>query len=373
MPAEGTAGDSEPRQYRHGFRNDYSEGAHPRLLQALAQASTQQNRGYGLDRHSRRAAELIRAHVCRDDVDVHLLVGGTQTNLVALAAFLRPHQAAIAAGSGHIATHETGAIEATGHKVLTVPTDDGKLTPAAIAPLLDGHGSEHMVQPRLVYVSDSTELGTIYTRAELQALSQYCRQRGLLLYLDGARIGSALTATGNDLTLADIATLTDAFYIGGTKNGALVGEALVIVDDALKADMRYLVKQRGAMLAKGMVLGTQFTALFEDGLFFELARHANLMAARLREGLARLGVGFLVDSPSNQIFPLLPAAVVERLEALYAFERWQALPDGRVAIRLVTSWATPQAAVDGFLADAQALAAIAAPAPRADATAAMEH
>ena len=365
--------DSAPRSYKHGFRNDYSEGAHPRLLQALAQASGEQHRGYGLDRHSQRAAELIRAQVGRADADVHLLVGGTQTNLVALAAFLRPHQAAIAATSGHIATHETGAIEATGHKVLAVPAHDGKLTPAAIAPLLAEHGNEHMVQPRLVYVSQSTELGTLYSRAELAALSAFCRERGLLLYLDGARIGSALVADGNDLTLSDIAALTDAFYIGGTKNGALIGEALVIVDDALKADMRYLIKQRGAMLAKGMVLGTQFTALFEDGLFFELARHANAMAARLREGLARHGAGFLVESPSNQIFPILPAALVEKLEALYAFERWQALPDGRVAIRLVTSWATPEAAVAAFIDDLGALADAVPPAARVAAHAAMEH
>lgn len=333
------------------FRNDYSEGAHPRLLQALAQASTEQNAGYGLDRHSLRAVALIRQAVARPQADVHLLAGGTQTNLTAIAAFLRPHQAVIAADSGHIATHETGAIEATGHKVLTAPAADAKLTPALIQPLLDAHGSEHMVQPRLVYISNSTELGTIYSKAELSELSAFCRARGLLLYLDGARIGSALTAPGNDLALADVAALTDAFYIGGTKNGALLGEALVIVDDALKADFRYLIKQRGAMLAKGMVLGAQFEALFEGGLYFELAAHANRLAARLRQALAELGAVFSVDSPSNQLFIALPRASIEALRKRYEFELWQPLDDGHAVIRLVTSWATTEAAVEAFVRD----------------------
>ncbi|WP_066098355.1 threonine aldolase family protein [Xanthomonas massiliensis] len=354
--------DSTPRAFKHGFRNDYSEGAHPRLLQAIAEAGSHQNRGYGRDVHTERAAQLIRQACAQPAADVHLLVGGTQTNLVALAAFLRPHQAAIAAATGHIATHETGAIEATGHKVVTVPATDGKLTPAAIAPVLAEHASEHLVQPRLVYVSQSTELGTVYSRAELAALAAFCRDHGLLLYVDGARLGAALAAAGNDLSLPELAALADAFYIGGTKNGALVGEALVVVNEALKPDLRYLIKQRGALLAKGMVLGAQFAALFEPGasgtpLLLELAAHADAMAMRLRDGLAALGVGFLVDSPTNQIFPLLPAATVAALEVHYAFERWQACDDGRVAIRLVTSWATPAAAVEAFLAEAAAVLA----------------
>lgn len=341
----------------HAFRNDYSEGAHPRLLQAIAEAGRGQNPGYGLDPHSARAAALIRSACAQPDADVHLLVGGTQTNLVALAAFLRPHQAAIAADSGHIATHETGAIEATGHKVVTAPARAGKLTPDAVEQVLAAHTGEHMVQPKLVYVSQSTELGTIYSHAELAALSACCRRHGLLLYVDGARLGAALAAAGNDLSLPQLAALADAFYIGGTKNGALIGEALVVVNDALKPDLRYLIKQRGALLAKGMVLGAQFAELFAGGrvegsLFLELAAHADAMAQRLRIGLAELGIGFLVDSPSNQIFPLLPPAVATALEADYAFERWQTLDDGRIAVRLVTSWATPPDAVGAFLADA---------------------
>jgi threonine aldolase len=336
------------------FRNDYSEGAHPRLLQALVDASAEQNDGYGLDRHSLRAAELIRARLGGIDADVHFISGGTQTNLLAISSFLRPHQAAISVQGGHIATHETGAIEATGHKVLTVPGVEGRLTPALVAQVLGGHTDEHMVQPKLVYVSNSSEVGTIWSRAQLQALSAFCREHGLLLFLDGARLGSALAAEGNDLALADIAALCDAFYIGGTKNGALAGEALVVCNDALKPDLRYLVKQRGAMLAKGMFLGAQFQALFEGDLFLELARHANAMASRLRAALSAMGVSFLADSPTNQLFPILPAAAVEALEQRYGFHRWQAMADGRIAIRLVTSWATQAEAVDDFIASARA-------------------
>ncbi|MEQ4573848.1 MAG: aminotransferase class I/II-fold pyridoxal phosphate-dependent enzyme [Gammaproteobacteria bacterium] len=343
--------DGQPGTGRISFRNDYNDGAHPRVLQALVAANAERNAGYGLDRHSLRAAELIRGACGRPDAEVHLLAGGTQTNLVALSAFLRPHQAAIASVQGHIATHETGAIEATGHKVLTVPTADGKLSPGDIAPLLAAHDNEHMVQPRLVYISQSTELGTIYSRAELQALSDFCCIEGLLLFVDGARLGVALTAPGNDLSLADIAALSDACYIGGTKNGALLGEALAIFNPALKADVRYLVKQRGAMLAKGMVLGTQFEALFEDGLYFELAAHANAMAQRLREGLAAAGADFAVDSPTNQQFVAVDPDRLEALARRYEFERWQALPDGRTVIRFVTSWATRPEDVDALCRD----------------------
>jgi len=338
---------------RVSFRNDYSEGAHPRLLQALASASAEQNAGYGLDRHSLRAAELIRARLGSVEADVHFLSGGTQSNLVAISAFLRPHQAAIAAHTGHIATHETGAVEATGHKVLTVASDDGKLSPARIAPVLREHADEHMVQPGLVYVSNSSEAGTIYARAELQALSAFCREQGLLLFLDGARLGAALVAESGDLALPDIAGHCDAFTIGGTKNGALAGEALVVCAPALKTDLRYQIKQRGAMLAKGMFLGAQFEALFDGELFFELARHADAMAATLRAAFSDHGVAFLSDSPTNQLFPILPPAVVEALEARYEFHRWQTMPDGDIAIRLVTSWATKAEAVEGFIADAR--------------------
>lgn len=329
------------------LRNDYSEGAHPRLLQALAVASAEINRGYGLDVHSERAAALIRDRLGRD-ADVHFLAGGTQTNLVALAAFLRPHEAVIAPASGHIATHETGAIEASGHKVLTVATADGKLSPELILPCLDGHRSEHMVKPRLVYISNTTEWGTVYSAAELQALGGFCRDRGLLLYIDGARLASALTTEGNDVDLALLAGQADAFYIGGTKNGALLGEALVIVNPGLRTDFRHVIKQRGAMLAKGMVVGAQFEALFEDGLYFVLATHANVMAQRLRDILQKAGVPLAVDSPSNQVFPVLPDAVVAQLQQWVEFETWERRGDGTTVIRLMTSWATPESTIEAF-------------------------
>lgn len=334
---------------RINLRNDYSEGAHPRLLQALAVASAETNRGYGLDIHSARAAALIRDRLGRD-AEVHFLAGGTQANLVALAAFLRPHEAVIAPASGHIATHETGAIEASGHKVLTVATPDGKLSPALIQPCLDGHGSEHMVKPRLVYISNTTEWGTQYSAAELRTLGAFCRSRDLLLYVDGARLASALTTPGNDVDLALLSTEADAFYIGGTKNGALLGEALVIVAPMLRTDFRHIIKQRGAMLAKGMVVGAQFEALFEDGLYFVLATHANAMAARLREILQQAGVPLAVDSPSNQVFPVLQDAMVAQLQQHVEFETWERRDDGRTVIRLMTSWATPESDIDAFLA-----------------------
>lgn len=339
----------------YSFRNDYSEGAHPRILAALAASNMEQTPGYGLDGYCEAAAALIRARTEQPEADVHFLVGGTQTNLTALSAFLRPFEAAVSAHTGHILVHETGAVEAAGHKAVSVPSPDGKLTPALLRPVLEAHSTEHMVRPRLVYISDTTEVGTVYTRAELEALSAFCRERGLYLYLDGARLGSALTVPGGDMTLPDVARLTDAFYIGGTKNGALFGEALVIRNPALKPDFRYFMKQRGGMLAKGRLLGIQFEALLRDDLYFELARHANRLANRLQTGILALGYSLLLPSPSNQIFPILPDETVRRLEENYAFEV-QNKPDGtHTCVRLVTSWATPESAVEEFLSRLAAL------------------
>jgi len=339
----------------YSFRNDYSEGAHPAVLNALTSTNLEQTCGYGCDPYCAAAAQRIRALCSRPDADVHFLVGGTQTNLVFLHASLRSFEAVISAATAHINVHETGAVEATGHKVIAVPSPDGKLTPSLIQEVLAMHSSEHMVRPKMVYLSDSTELGTIYTRAELDALRAFCDANGLLIFLDGARLGSALTAESNDLTLADLAELTDAFYIGGTKNGALFGEALVLTNPSVKTDFRFYMKQRGAILAKGRLLGLQFSALLENDLYFQLARHANTMAARLREGIAALGYTFASDSPSNQIFPILPDPVVERLRDVCEFEVDHPERAGKTCIRLVTSWATPQEAIDHFL---QELAAI---------------
>jgi threonine aldolase len=289
----------------------------------------------------------------RNDTDIHFLTGGTQANLTALSAFLRPHEAAIAAATGHIATHETGAIEATGHKVITVETSDGKLTPPYIKAVLDAHSDEHMVKPKLVYISNSTEIGSIYTKSDLQQLSDFCHKNNLILFMDGARLGSALCSAENDLELADIPALVDAFYIGGTKNGALIGEALVICRESLKEDFRYHIKQKGALLAKGRLLGIQFLELFQDNLFFDLAQHANKMADILRVGLRKANFSFLTHSPSNQIFPILPNSLIKELEKHYSFLIWEKVDEDHSAVRLVTSWATKEEKVLSFIEDLQ--------------------
>ena len=338
----------------YSFRNDYSEGAHPKVLQALADTNLRQTVGYGMDPCCQAAADTIRRLCAAPDAAVHFLVGGTQVNLVTIDAFLQSYEAVVAAQTGHVSTHETGAIEATGHKVCTVESPDGKLTPALVESVLAGHnGTEHMVLPRIVYISDTTEIGTVYTRAELAALRQCCDVHGLFLYLDGARLGSALASPASDLTLPDLAELTDAFYIGGTKNGALMGEALVIANPALQPDFFRIKKRLGAVLAKGWLLGVQFEALLQDGLYFEMARHANAMAARLQTGLKALGWTLMVDSPTNQIFPVIPNTRKSALDQLCAYEDWcpGPTPDTTV-IRFVTCFATTAEDVDGFLAAA---------------------
>ncbi|NMB21405.1 MAG: low specificity L-threonine aldolase [Firmicutes bacterium] len=340
----------------YSFRNDYSEGAHPQILRALIETNLEQTVGYGEDRFCQEAAELIKRKISRGDVDVHLIPGGTQTNLIAISAFLRPHEAVIAPLTGHIEVHETGAIEATGHKIISMSGREGKLYPSDVRQAVEAHTDEHMVKPRLVYISNATEVGSIYTKDELKALSETCRALGLLLFMDGARLGSALTSDKNDLTLGDIASLVDAFYIGGTKNGALIGEALVICTESLKADFRFHIKQKGALLAKGRLLGIQFTELFRGNLFFELARHANAMATKIQGALIALGCPLLLHSPSNQIFPILPNQVIAELVAKeYSFEVQKRMDDDHTMIRLVTSWATREDAVDEFIADLKKL------------------
>jgi len=333
----------------YSFTNDYSEGAHPRILKAMMEANLAQNAGYGLDAHTGHAIDLIRKEIQCPDADIHIITGGTQTNLITIAAALRPYQAVIAAVTGHINVHETGAIEATGHKVLAMGTSDGKLTPALVQQALDFHTDEHMVQPKMVYISNSTEVGTQYTKAELEALSRICRLKGLYLFMDGARMGAALTSPINDLTLADIARLTDVFYIGGTKNGALFGEALVIPCHGLKPDFRFMVKQRGALLAKGWLLGIQFEELFQNNLFYEMASHANAMAQKLRTALTGLGVSFAYDSQTNQLFPVFSNDIIEELAKDFTFNMDKKIDETRSSIRLVTSWATTEEGVEEFI------------------------
>jgi len=331
------------------FTDDYSEGAHPRILQALLDTNLQQTEGYGNDPFCLEAAEMIKGRLGRNDVDVHFIPGGTQTNTIAISAFLRPHEAAVAPETGHIEVHETGAIEATGHKVVTVPGWEGKLRPQDLQAVLDFHQDEHMVKPKLVYISNVTELGSIYTNEELTNLSRFCREHGLILYMDGARLGSALASSGSDLTLPELADLVDAFYIGGTKNGALIGEALVICSENLKEEFRFHIKQKGAMLAKGRILGLQFRELFRDDLFFELAAHANKMAAKIQDALGSLGCRFILNSRSNMIFPILPNQIIAELRKDFQFHTWQKVDAEHSAVRLVTSWACPEEVVDQFI------------------------
>lgn len=335
----------------YSFKNDYSEGAHPRILNALVETNLEQTEGYGEDPYSLKAAELLKDKIGRRDVDVHLFMGGTQTNLTVISAFLRSHEAAIAANTGHILVHETGAIEATGHKVISIEVKDGKLAPVHIKSALEAHTDEHMVKPKLVYISNPTEIGSIYSKKELEQLSNFCRDNNLFLYVDGARLGSALCAEENDVELSDLGNLVDAFYVGGTKNGALMGEALVICRDSLKEDFRFHIKQKGAMLAKGRILGIQFLELFKDDLYFELARNANKMADILKNGICEAGYSFLTHSPSNQIFPILPNWLIDKLQEKYSFYIWEKVDENNSAVRLVTSWATKEETVNSFVED----------------------
>lgn len=343
------------------FVNDYSEGAHPEVLELLMKSNLEQNTGYGEDIHCEKARKYIEGQLNTEQADIHFIPGGTQTNLLVIASFLRPYQAVIAADTGHINVHETGAIEATGHKVIAVPGVDGKLTVQAISNALNQHSGEHMVQPAMVYISDTTELGTVYTKAELTALHDVCRDNGLILFLDGARLASALTSKFNDLCMQDIAKLTDVFYIGGTKNGALLGEALVICREDLKKDFRYMIKQRGALMAKGFVIGIQFEALFrpkerakvdslyQENLYYELGNHANRMAQKIAEALKQCGYSFYTPACSNQLFPILPNDVIDQLSDKFSFLA-QAKIDGKhTAVRLVTSWATTEENVDQLI------------------------
>lgn len=335
----------------YSFKNDYSEGAHPNVLRALIDTNMEQLEGYGEDKYSLDAITLLKHKLRCEDVDIHMLCGGTQTNLTAISAFLRPHEAVISANTGHILVHETGAIEATGHKIISVKVEDGKLKPIHIKAAIQEHTDEHMVKPKMVFISNPTEIGSIYKKCELEDLSDFCRSNNMLLYIDGARLGSALCSKDNDIELSDLPKLVDAFYIGGTKNGALMGEALVICRDSLKEDFRYHIKQKGGLLAKGRLIGIQFLELFKDDIYFDLAKHANHMAELLKIGISALGYEFLTDSPSNQIFPILPNKLIEKLKGKYSFYVWQEIDSDNSAIRLVTSWATREDAVNEFIDD----------------------
>lgn len=341
------------------FNNDYSEGCHEKVLQALNATNMEQTMGYGKDAYCAAAAAKIRAKCGREDIAVHFLVGGTQANLTVIDAALRPHQGALGPDTAHIHVHETGAVEATGHKVLWVPHHQGKITAQQVRQTIREHYAsssfEHTVQPKLVYISQPTELGTLYTLRELEDLSAACRELGLYLFVDGARLGYGLSARGNDVTMQDLARLCDVFYIGGTKVGALFGEAVVICHPALQEDFRYLIKQHGGMLAKGRLLGVQFGVLMDNDLYEQIAAWADRLADRLRAALHALDVPFLVESTTNQLFPILPDTVLEELAKTYVFSEQERVDEAHRAVRFCTSWATRPENVEQLCADLQRL------------------
>jgi threonine aldolase len=335
------------------FLDDYSEGAHPDILHALTESNYIQQGPYGEDAYSAEATTRIKA--CLGDTfggAIHYVGSGTMANIVSISSCLRPHEAVIAVNSGHIVVREAGAIEATGHKLIVVPAVDGKLTRANIEDALASNAHfPHMAKPRLIYLSNASETGTVYSLAELRSISALAKQRGLILFLDGARLGAALASSSSDVTLADIASLVDIFWIGGTKAGALLGEAIVVCNPALAEDFAFHVKQRGGMLAKGRLLGIQFQALFgEKNLFLESARHANAMAAKLASGIESSGYALDAETATNQVFPILPDSVISALQQHFAFYVWGKSDSDHSVIRLVTSWATPEHQVDAFVA-----------------------
>lgn len=341
------------------FECDYAEGAHPKILELLTKTNLEQTPGYGMDIYCDKARALIREACKAPGADVHFLVGGTQANTTVIASILRPHQGVVSAVSGHINCHETGAIESTGHKVIALPSADGKLTAQQVEECVQAHWSdenhEHVVQPGMVYISNPTENGTLYSKAELSAISEVCKKAGLPLFLDGARLGYGLAAVGNDLELSDYAQLCDVFYIGGTKVGALFGEAVVITAEQLKKDFRYFIKQRGGMLAKGRLLGLQFLSLFEDGLYMEVSHHAIKLAMKIKDAFTKNGYPFLFDSFTNQQFPILPDSQLAELQKKYAVSFWEKADEGHTAVRFCTSWATNEADVDQLIRDLEAL------------------
>lgn len=328
------------------FQCDYAEGADPDIIRRLCESNLEQSEGYGLDRHSIRAKELIKARIDKKDADVHFLVGGTETNRIAIQAALRPYQGVLSPDTGHIATHETGAIESTGHKVLTLKNTDGKISADQVKAYVDEHykspTSEHTVQPKMVYISFPTESGTIYSRKELEDLYRETRECGIYLYIDGARLGYALASEKCDIKIEDIPNLCDMFYIGGTKCGALFGEALVIIKDELKKDFRYMIKQNGALLAKGRMLGLQFESLFEDDRYFKITSAAVEKALRIRNAFERKGIEMFGSSYTNQQFPILTKNQIERLQKDFVFEIWTDIDEERTAVRFCTSWATSE-------------------------------
>lgn len=335
------------------FNNDYNRGAHPAILEALTHYNGESFAGYGVDPLCEAAADEIKKYLNGAEADIHFLLGGTQVNYTVIAAALRPYQGVISADSGHIQVHETGAVENTGHKIITLPSADGKITAAQIrevaAAYADSDLKEHIVQPKMVYLSYPTEWGTLYTLEELEAISTVCKAYGLYLFADGARMAYGLAA--GDITLADLARLCDAFYIGGTKCGALFGEALVLTHPALKEHFRAYMKQNGALLAKGWLLGLQFYTLFKDGLYFEIGKDAVTYATEIKAAFTAKGIPLYIDSPTNQQFFVMENTLLARLAAKYTFEDNGKVDQTHTCVRFCTSWSTTRAEVDALCSD----------------------
>lgn len=334
------------------FKNDYSVGAHPNILKKLLETNLSNQMGYGDDEYSAEAKELLKQKIGNANAKIYFLSGGTQTNLTVITYLLRIHEAVISAKTGHIFANETGAIEATGHRVITIETENGKLSPEMLQQVLADYSLRpHVVKPKMVYISNSTELGTVYTKGELENISNFCKKKNLFLFLDGARLGQGLTSKKSDLTLGQIAQTTDIFYIGGTKNGALLGEAVVFNDPDLGAEFDFALKQKGALLAKGRILGIQFLELFKNDLYFELANHANEMVLKMADAIKEKGFSFLTEPVSNQIFPVFPDEIIDELAKKFQFYVWKKVYEKSSAIRLITSWAAEAKDVDEFITE----------------------
>ena len=340
------------------FISDYSLGAHPKVLKALCDTNPEHTDGYGADKYTEDCADMIRKMVGKPDAAVHFMINGTAANTIACCAPLRPYEGIIAPRTGHIFVHETGSVELNGHRIFAAPTDDGKLTPEGIEAMMALYEDEHTVIPRLAYITHPTENGGVYTMAELKAVRESCDKNGLYLYMDGARLGTALTWPGNDVTIKDIAELCDAFYIGGTKTGALYGEALVITNPDIDDHIKYRVRRNCALLGKARTMAVQLKALFEDesgnydimnSLYAELSRHENDMAIELREALLAKGAELWIPHETNQLFLILPDEKIKELEKDFLFYTWCRYDEGRSVIRLVTNWNSSREELDAII------------------------
>ncbi|MEG0283857.1 MAG: beta-eliminating lyase-related protein [Erysipelotrichales bacterium] len=336
----------------YSFVCDYGEGAHPQILKAMVSANLVQTDGYGEDQFCDKARSLIKQHLNNNNVDIYFVSGGTQANIISISSSLKQYEAIIAAESAHISTSETGAIEATGHKVIELPTNDGKINAQQVADIMEMHlGDVHNVLPKAVFISNSTEIGTIYSKEELLAIRETCNRYGLYMYLDGARLGTALVSANNNLSMSDLCDIFDIFYIGGTKNGAWLGEAIVVVNDNLKPNFRYNIKQKGALFAKGKLLGIQFIELFEQDLYFKLAQHSTNMGIHIRNAFISNGYQMFSDSYTNQQFVVIPNEMLAKFDEKYRTTIWCPYDENSTVVRFVTSWATNKEMVAQLVED----------------------